>query len=419
MARCLVSGIVVVVLLCLTSCRSTAPERPAHGETQPAATTRSEAAGPATHPAAPVASELDAHPYGNALRLAGAYFVQACGADGRFTYEYDPVPDLDSGRYNILRHAGTVYAMMELYAIHRDPQLLAAAERAAAYLLAQVKPGPAKGTACVVEEGYVKLGGNALAAIALAEYTRATGDTRPTPVVLQLGRWMLLNQDEEGQFVGHKQRYADGQRSDFISGYYPGEAILALCRIHPLDPTGPWMARAHRGAEWLIRVRDADKTAATIAHDHWLLYALDELYRDRPEPAYVGHALLITRAIVDANVAVPTDEESEDDAENAAAANHIATRVEGLCAAHPLLESAGERATSNEVEAAVGRAVEALLELQFTADAAARFPQPGRVAGGFRSSSASDEIRIDTVQHSVSALIAAGELAAEQGKKKD
>ena len=133
MARWLAGGIAVLVFL--TSCRSPAPGPSTRAETQPLAATSADAVSPAPV-AAPIASELDAHPYGEALRLAGAYFVQACGPDGRFTYEYDPVPDLDSGRYNVLRHAGTVYAMMELYAIHRDPRLLAAAERAAAYLLA-------------------------------------------------------------------------------------------------------------------------------------------------------------------------------------------------------------------------------------------------------------------------------------------
>ena len=412
----------------------------------------------------------DGRRFSAALGLAKGYLTQAVGPDGMFTYEYDPATDLDSGQYNVLRHAGTVYAMMELYEADRDPHLLAAADRAVAYLLEQVKPGRAEGTACVVEDGWVKLGGNALAAVALAEYTRVTGDRRHVPVVLGLARWIVQTQDADGRFVGHKQRYPGGQRADFVSAYYPGEAILALARTHALDPDGPWMAHAHRGADWLIRVRDAGKTADTIAHDHWLLYALGELHRDRPERAYADHALLIAQAIVAANVGVRADEETtagddtnatDADAEEAAeadanadadanedteadavsdagvgadtpddgvgagalkaragvsgatGANQVATRIEGLCAAHPLLARAGEDAAAAEVHGAVARAAKALAEFQFTAADAARFPRPARVAGGFRAGSTSDVIRIDTVQHSVSALLAARGIGAE------
>ena len=392
-----------------------ADPRPAEPVTTPVAdpesvaTTRTATRPAEVHPA-------DARPFGAALTLAKGYLVQSVRPDGKFTYEYDPATDLDSGYYNVLRHAGTVYAMMELYDADRDPRLLAAAERALGYLLKQVKPGRHEDTAHVVEDGWVKLGGNALAAVALAEHARVTGDRRHLKVALDLGRSIVLAQEASGRFASHKERFPGGQWSDFVSAYYPGEAILALARLHALDPAGPWMAKAHRAAGWLIRVRDAGQTPATVAHDHWLLYGLGELYRDRPDRAYAGHALLITRAILDANVAVreAADEESgRDDAGGlAGGANQVATRVEGLCAAHPLLVAAGEDAAAAEVREAVGRAAEALVGFQFTAHDAARFPNPPRVAGGFRASKTSDVIRIDTVQHSVSALLAARGMAA-------
>jgi hypothetical protein len=358
---------------------------------------------------------VDARPFAAALGGAKRYLTQSVRPDGKFTYEYDPATALDSGDYNILRHAGTIYAMMELYEADPDPQLLAAAERAIQYLLEQVKPGRHANTACVVEGGWVKLGGNALTAVALAEHARVTGDRRHAKVALDLGRWIILTQEGTGRFAGHKQRFPGGERDKFVSAYYPGEAILALARLHPLDPNGPWMAKAHRGAHWLIRVRDLGKTPETIPHDHWLLYGLGELHRDKPDRAYVDHALLITRAILDANVAVPVDEESgprEADGLTGGA-NQIATRIEGLCAAHPLLVKAGEDEAADEVRAAIERASEALVALQFTQADGAKFPEPGRVAGGFRASSASDVIRIDTVQHSVSALLGARQVMSE------
>lgn len=398
----------VLLLSWATSCQSPATRQ----ETAPAEPPLPVSQTDAREGAQPQAA--DTRPYGAALELAKDYLIQSVRPDGKFTYEYDPATDLDSGHYNILRHAGTVYAMMELYDADRDPQLLAAAERAIEYLLEQIKPGRHQNTACLVEDGWVKLGGNALAAVALAEYTRATGDRRHVPTIHDLGRWIILTQQGTGRFAGHKQRYPGGQPSDFVSAYYPGQAILALARIHALDPGGPWMAKAHRGAGWLIRVRDAGQTPATIAHDHWLLYALAELHRDRQDRAYADHALLIARAILAANVAVPVDHESAVGETDRAlyGANQIATRIEGLCAAHPVLETAGENAAAQEIRTAVARAARVLVEHQLTMGDAAQSPRPERVAGGFRASRMSDVIRIDTVQHSVSALLGAGRIAA-------
>ena len=390
--------IVVLTTACLASCvpdtfKLRGPDRPAP---------RPETAAPETRPSDPL---LDA------ARAAGAYLAQAVGPDGRFTYEYDPATNLDSGRYNLLRHAGSTYALIEVFeVVDRDPALLTAAERALAYLLAQVKPGSVAGTACLVENGFVKLGGNGLAVVALARHASATGERRHVETAQALCRWLILNQERTGRFVVHKQPYPDGPRDDFESAYYPGEAILALCRLHALDPGGPWMAAAHRGARWLIEVRDRGRTPADIPHDHWLLYALNELHRNDPQPAYVAHALLITRAILDANARVPAE------AAGLADANPIATRVEGLCAAHEMLGRAGETARVAEIEPVVRRATDVLLDLQFTPTEAAMFPEPKRVAGGVAATSASQLIRVDTVQHAASAFLLARRVIGAGGR---
>ena len=384
---------VVLATACLASCA-----RDASGPQATSSTTRPAAAAPVTRVS---------DPFLDAARDAGAYLAQAVRPDGRFTYEFDPATSLDSGRYNLLRHAGSVYAMLEVYETDRDPALLAAAERAMGYLLAQVKPGSVEGTACLVEGDSVKLGGNGLAAVALARHATATGDRRHVATAQALCRWMILNQERTGRFVVHTQRYPDGPRDEFESAYYPGEAILALSRVHALDPDGPWMAAAHRGAGWLIEVRDRGRSPADIPHDHWLLYALNELHRHEARPTYVPHTLLITRAILDADARVPRD------AAGVAEANPIATRVEGLSAAHEMLARAGETTRVAEIEPVLRRAADVLLDLQFTPAEAAAFPEPGRVAGGFAATSASQVIRVDTVQHAASALLGARRVLAD------
>ena len=71
-------------------------------------------------------------------------------------------------------------------------------------------------TACVVEDGEVKLGGNGLAMVALAQHAAATGNRQHLELIDELGRWILLTQAEDGEFRIHKQSHPDGRVSSFV-----------------------------------------------------------------------------------------------------------------------------------------------------------------------------------------------------------
>ncbi len=218
-----------------------------------------------------------------AARGGGQYLTQAVDASGKFAYVYRPKTNEVPGKYNILRHAGTVYAMLELYEVTAETQLLQAARRAIDYLLLSAKPCEAgkREALCIVEKDQVKLGGNALAVIALAKYTQVTQDRQYMPVLLRLGEWIQSVQRENGKFFVHKQTYPDGKIADFVSQYYPGEALLAMVRLYALDSRPNWLDTAEKGAQYLIKVRDRGLSNSELSHDHWLLYALNELYRYR------------------------------------------------------------------------------------------------------------------------------------------
>ena len=87
----------------------------------------------------------------------GEYLVRAVGSAGRFDYSYWPKKDQVRAKYNIIRHAGTVYAMLELYEATGASELLQAARKTIRYLLDFVQPCRINNgeAACVVEEGYV------------------------------------------------------------------------------------------------------------------------------------------------------------------------------------------------------------------------------------------------------------------------
>ncbi|MCK7597609.1 CapA family protein [Microbulbifer sp. CAU 1566] len=223
-----------------------------------------------------------------ALRLAAL-----TGKDGRLRYRYDSESDRDRTGYNVLRHAGTIWAMLDVYCTTRDSALLTSAERATAFLLDEYLRfyKDARG-ACICEDNKIKLGGNALSALALLEVHRLTGDNFLFAVAERLCHFMLDQRREHGDFV-HKRYYKSGKISDFTSEYYVGEALLALISCYEL--TG--------NAEILNEVKSVEAELAkqdygVKEHSHWMLYSLEKLQRHDDSPHIYHHAAKIAHEII-------------------------------------------------------------------------------------------------------------------------
>ncbi len=343
----------------------------------------------------------------DAARLGGDYLIRSVKPNGRFVYSYRPESDSEPEQYNILRHAGTVYAMLELYEVTKNPKLLAAAERAIGYLLAQIKPSRDAGSeaACVVERDTVKLGGNALAALALCKYIEVTGERSHLPTVRRLGQWMRSVQAESGEFTVHKMRYTGGEVAPFRSAYYPGEAILALVRMHAADPEGGWLDVAERGARWIVEVRDSRVPGSALFHDQWLLYSLGELCRLRPGRGLFRHALRLSDAVVVAQHIAPPHPDWVGGYHRPPRSTPTATRTEGLCAVYSLVRQAGYRDRAVRMLDAVRLGTVFVLQMQFRPESVMYFDDPQRALGGIHAGLTNYEVRIDYVQHCISALL--------------
>ena len=350
-----------------------------------------------------------------ASRLGGNYLTAATGGNGRFVYAYLSKTDNERDSYNALRHAGTLYAMTELYEVTQDPDLLAAIERGIDYLMSElIKPCTAyysEGSVlCVVEDDEVKLGGNGLALLALSKYTTVTGDEKYLPTMRALASWIIGMQSADGDFV-HKVVYSTGALTTFRSDYYTGEALFGLLRFYAIDNDPRWLEAADQGARFLILVRDANVSTPNLPHDHWFLYALNELYRFNNDQLFIDHTLRIVNAILPAQ---------HDDSEfpdwvggyyTPPRSTPVATRSEGLCSAYMLL-----RDFSPEDAPLVREAVLAGLNFQlqtlFQPESLMYLPNPSRATGGFHRDYANYEIRIDYNQHNISAFLCARRMEA-------
>jgi len=349
----------------------------------------------------------------------GEYLARSVRPDGSFTYIYMPKTDVIPGGYNILRHAGTVYSMLELYEITQDEELLIASKRAIDYLLRSIRPCNIGDDvlSCVVEDDIVKLGGNALAIIALAKYIDITDGKEHMPVVINLARWIQKSQRESGEFFPHKKSYPDGRAFEFISEYYPGEALLALTRIFSLKKDESFIDTAEKGAQYLIKVRDKDLPLSELNHDHWLLYTLNELYRYRPNPLYVNHSMRIAKSIVQSQNVDPPYPDWFGSYYQPPHSTPTATRSEGLYAAYKLARDFGDPQQADDFLKSIEYGIRFQLQTQFRPESVLYLKSPQRSLGGFHRSLTNFEIRNDYVQHNISSILGLYRLRVQGGNE--
>jgi len=351
-----------------------------------------------------------------AAQLAGDYLVRATNADGSFVYEYDAEDDSESSSYNMLRHAGTVYSMMQLYGVFEDEDVLEAGTRAVMFLVDHVQPF--EDVQCIVYNDEVKLGGSALAIIALAEYTTVAEDTQYLTLMQTLAAYLKLSQYPTGEFIS-KRIYSTGEITDFVSDYYPGEAILALCRLYQLDENETWLDVAEKGAQYLINVKDAGVDTYDLRHDHWLLMGLNELYRYRENSLYLNQSQRIAESIM----YLQRDNITRDAEEPEWLGSYYtpprstptAIRSEGLIAAFHLLSDYTDTKITEDILYAISLGIEFQLRTQCTQDNSDHLPNPDRALGGFREDLTSYDIRIDYVQHNISSILGFLVILNEEG----
>lgn len=338
---------------------------------------------------------------------AGAYLHSCVRKTGEFLYEYLPKKDHPSHRYNILRHAGSIYSMLELYEVTKNEELLNAAKLALRNLINRAR-SVNKGkntTLCIVEKDFVKLGANALTLLTIAKYTSITNDSSYLETGRQLAAWMQDAQGSSGEFYIYKQKYSTQKNTNFVSLYYPGEAIFSLVRFYQVDPNPVWLDIAKNATDYIINIRDKDKSISQIEHDHWLLYGLNELYRVRPAPIYIEHTKKICQAILNAQCHKNEPIDYLGSFYNPPRSTPVAIRAEGLCAAYHLLHDNQQLEFANQLLPAIQLCIRFQLQTQFQPERALYLPNPKRTLGGFSRSLTDYSIRIDYVQHNLSGII--------------
>ncbi len=332
--------------------------------------------------------------------------------DGSFPYFYYPERNqYDSSNYNEVRHAGATYSLFQACTLFDDPTIRAAAEGATEYIVNASVSVPIGGAAYLYGT-LNKLGGQGLALVALLERRRATGQSDLDDIIDSLATFLLQMElaDDPGRY--HQSYEATGQERRLTpnSHYYPGEALLATTRLAHHFPDGPWLDVSIRAADYLLYRKDGDIIAAgrVPREDHWLTMALADLYRLHPDPAYATVAFMQADAMI--RNQIPATDPYPWRIGGSFRAPEInftstATKAEAMNAAWDLAHVIGDESAAARISTGALRTIQFLMRVQYTADNTSHFRAPERVIGAWAQDAAESRIRLDFVQHNISALM--------------
>jgi hypothetical protein len=324
--------------------------------------------------------------------------------------------DIRSGResraYDIIRHAGAIYALSMANRSRPDLEVVNTMTRAAKFMRQNyMGPGIRAGQLAVwskplnrespTKDNYAELGGVGLGLVALAAVREVQPKSSPLSDLQALGQFALFLQKEDGSFV-HKYRREGGSDARWQSLYYPGEAALGFIAFYEADHDTKWLNAAAKALAYLANTR-AGK--ADVPSDHWALIATGRIlpYSDRvrsiiSRDQLIQHATQICGSIVREQFrgaeAVGTDGAFD----SLGRTTPAATRLEGLLSVLEFLPNGELR---DKTEAAVERGIAFLLRAQVKTG-----PYAGSIPGAVRTGArASSVVRVDYVQHALCALI--------------
>lgn len=359
---------------------------------------------------------------GEARDAAAGYLVRHLSKSGRFDYLRRHKGS--KKKYNLLRHAGAIYSLLQYNAQQGSPEVEEAILRASRYLKAEYIRAPADQPELLaafsrpVEEGVVagtaKLGGAGLALIALCGSHQIDKSVVTLKELQALGAFIVFMQKEDGSF---HSKYIEkvGYDRKFNSLYYPGEAMLALTKLYEIDKDKRWLEAGLKTAKQLVSSREGvDRPPA----DHWMMIAgspLLNLYEDIEIPPIAqedlrDHLGLLGRNMMKAQrrhrkTAMP-QERGRFGRESRS--TPTATRLEGMISLLQIQRSVSEEEPG--LPEAIQAGLAFLLRCQIKEAGSNHGGMPRSCAHTAGQGKRDLEIRIDYVQHYLSALLSAEEL---------
>ena len=414
--------------------------------------------------AAPIQEEIALAKLSTFISLATSYIVrishtaeQDPSNEGKFTYIAYLGEDLPldftqhkQKSYNLLRHNGAIYSLALAYARQNDPSVLDAMQRSVAYLKREaIAPVPDvsqedaqddanlgklpnlpnmlaawETRALVTGEGgsvKAKLGGAGLALIALVSLEQIAPGGSDISYLRQIGEFIKYLQHDNGSFTCRYIPTEGGKDDSWHSLYYPGEAALGLVYLATIETDEMykqrWITVATKAITYLENLRRT-QDLEDIEPDHWALLATARLLPllDKTSKEYwlvYDHGVRVVKSMLSAYSKQELKEDNKGCLTGDTRTCPTATRLEGMTAALSFVreEEMFVSDMEDKAEKLLDRmrhdlrlGISFLLESQETDET---YNMQGGVPVKFPAEDQrAKEVRVDYVQHSMSAMIA-------------
>lgn len=353
------------------------------------------------------------------IPLAIEYLSNATLPSGRFVYltNLNPQVKYNSKKYNALRHAGTLYSMYLCEKYLNDYTLQKRRYKASEYFIKnyvkRISPDMFAVVSKMEEEKLdspqAKLGGSGLALIGLSNlYPDKKIDLE---TLRGLGNFIIYMQKSDGSFYSKYLVESKQKDENFVSLYYPGEAALGLLYLYDVDPQPKWIAASKKT---LLYLADSRKNKGTdVPFDHWAMLATKKLFETQNNTLTKDekiilqkHAAQMANSILPKQITDPKDPLAGSFKGNARLCS-IGTMMEGLVAIYAVVD---DEDLKYRVMNGLRLGTRFLGRYQVK-DGSKKGGLPNNAY--WRSAKAnkkSREIRIDNVQHVLSAWITFNEL---------
>ena len=369
---------------------------------------------------------VDPQQLAKAIRLATTYLEGVCDESGQFTYcvHVDPTRKINP-EYNILRHAGTLYALQMAYERSPEESTRRVLLRAATFLQDRaVAPLDGKPHLLAVwsrpelnhsdQPAQAKLGGAGLGLVALGGMEQIQPGFSRLTERRGLASFICFMQRDDGSFYS-KYFPNTGPDATWTSLYYPGEAALGLLNLYAQDPDERWL---HAAAAAMSFLASSQQQSPSVRPDHWMLLAASKLV-----PLFERCETRVTRTELIQHIHRTCKRMADDQRPflskpllrgcfvEDGRTTPTSIRLEGLIAALEILDEEDPR-LGQRIEKVVTYGIQFLLRCQVRdgryrggIPCAIRFIPTGDEEDDIELRRRAGEIRIDYVQHALSAMI--------------